>query len=105
LKHYTDTNSMSGTNDHSLKELLNDLLKEYQLADKLNELKLTESWPKVVGKVIAKHTTGIYFRDKKLYVTLDNAAVREELQYAKTKLLKSLNKLAGENFVDEIFFK
>jgi len=105
LRHYTGMNSMSGTNDHILKELLSDLLKEYQLADKLNEIKLIESWPKVVGKVIAKHTTGLYFRDKKLYVTLDNAAVREEMQYAKTKLLKSLNKMTGEHFVEEIFFK
>lgn len=96
---------MSKTNDHILKDLLNDLLKEYQLADKLNELKIIESWPKVVGKIIAKHTNGLYFRDKKLYVTLDNAAIREELQYAKSKLLKSLNKLTGENSITEIFFK
>ena len=96
---------MSKANDHTIKEVINELLKEYRLSDKLREMRLVESWPKVVGKVIAKHTTGIYFRDQKLYITLDNAAVREELSYAKTKLLKSLNKIAGENFVTEIFFK
>jgi predicted nucleic acid-binding Zn ribbon protein len=96
---------MTKSNDHTLKEVINDLLKEYRLSDKLRELKLIESWPKVVGKIIAKHTTGIYFRDKKLYITLDNAAVREELLYAKSKLIKSLNKHAGESLVEDIIFK
>ena len=44
-------------------------------------------------------------KNKKLYITLDNAALREELTYARTKLLKSLNKQVGESFVEEIFFK
>jgi predicted nucleic acid-binding Zn ribbon protein len=96
---------MYKANDHSLKELINELLKEYRLSDKIKELKLIESWPKVVGAMIAKHSTGLYFRDKKLYVTLDNAAIREELLFAKTKLLKSINKIAGENLVEEIIFK
>ena len=96
---------MSRTNDHSLKEVINDLLKEYRLSDKLKELKIIESWPKIVGKIIAKHSTGIYLRDKKLYITLDNAAIREELLFARTKLLKSINKLVGENYVEEIILK
>ena len=96
---------MSRTNDHSLKDVINDLLKEYRLSDKLKELKIIESWPKIVGKIIAKHSTVIYLRDKKLYITLDNAAIREELLFARTKLLKSINKLVGENYVEEIILK
>ncbi len=96
---------MNKTNDHTLKEIINELLKEYQLSDKLMELKIVESWPKIVGKMIAKHTTRIYLRNNKLFVTLDNAAIKEELHYASSKLLKSLNKQVGNDFVKEIFFK
>lgn len=96
---------MNKTNDHTLKEVINELLKEYQLSDKLIELKIVESWPKIVGKMIAKHTTGIYLRKEKLFITIDNAAIKEELHYATSKLLKSLNKQVGGNFVKEIFFK
>ncbi|NTW31950.1 MAG: DUF721 domain-containing protein [Bacteroidetes bacterium] len=91
-------------NDYILKDVINKLLKEYKLTDKLKEIKIIETWPKVVGKIIAKHTTGIYVRNKKLYITLDNAAVREELHYAKSKLLKSLNKAAGGD-IEDIFFR
>lgn len=96
---------MQRNNDHTLKEVINELLKEYRLSDKLKELKIIELWPKIVGKMIAKHTTGIYLRNKRLYVTIDSAAMREELHYAKTKLLKSLNKQVGENYIEDIFFK
>jgi len=96
---------MQRTNDHTLKEVINGLLKEYKLSDRLVELKIIELWPKIVGKMIAKHTTGLYMRNRKLYVTLNNAALREELNFSRSKLLKSLNKSVGENFIEEIFFK
>jgi len=96
---------MSGSNDYTLKQVINEMLKEYKLSDKLKEKKIIESWPRIVGKMIANHTTGIYFKDKRLYVTVDNAALREELGYARSKLLKSINKQVGETFIEEIFFK
>lgn len=96
---------MAKSNEHTLKELINELLKEYKLSDKMNEIQINEVWPKVVGKVIARHTKAVYFRDKKLYVTFDNAALKEEMHYAKTKLIRQINKIAGETIVEEIFFK
>ena len=96
---------MQKNNDHTLKEVINELLKQYKLSDKLKEIKVIELWPNTVGKIISKHTTGIYLRNKILYITLDNAAMREELHYAHTKLLKILNRKLGENFIEEIFFK
>lgn len=96
---------MAKSNEHSLKELINELLKEYKLSDRVNEIRANEIWPKVVGKLIARHTKAIYLRNKKLYVTLDNAALKEEMHYAKEKLLKQINKQAGEIIIEEIFFK
>ena len=96
---------MNSANDHTLKELINELLKEYKLSDKLKERRIIEAWPAIAGKMISNHTTGIYFKDKKLYVTLDNAALRQELHYAGSKLVKSLNKRVGERLIEEIFFK
>ena len=96
---------MQRTNDHTLKEVINLMLKEYRLNDRLNVIKLNEVWPSVVGKMIANHTTEIYLKNRKLFVSLDNAAMKQELHYAQTKLLKSLNKKIGDNLIDEIYFK
>ena len=96
---------MNHSNEHSLKDLIKELLKEYQLSDRMNEIKINNIWPKVVGKLIARHTKAMYYRNKKLYVTLDNAALKEEMHYAKEKLLKQINKQAQETIIEVIFFK
>lgn len=101
----TEKSDMISSNEHSLKDLINELLKEYNLSDKVYEMKAKEIWPRVVGKLIMKHTNAIYYRNKKLYVTLDNAALKEEMHYAKENLIKQINKHAGEIIVEEIFFK
>lgn len=101
----TGRNDAMKSNEHSLKELIGELLKTYKLSDKLTEIKVNEIWPKIVGKVIAQHTKGIYYRDKKIYVSLDNAALKEELHYSREKLIKMINKQAGDHIVEEIFLK
>ena len=105
LSPYPERNSMRKANDQTLKEVISELVKEYHLSDKLKELKVLETWPAEVGKLICHHTVNISFREGKLFVTLDNAAMRQELHLARTKLLKSLNKRLGEDFIAEIVFK
>ncbi|HNW98022.1 MAG TPA: DUF721 domain-containing protein [Bacteroidales bacterium] len=96
---------MGCANEYKIHDLINALMDDYNLSDKLNEVKINKLWPKVVGKIINKHTKALYYRDKKLYVTLDNAALKEEMHYARAKLMKMLNKQAGEEIVVEILFK
>jgi predicted nucleic acid-binding Zn ribbon protein len=96
---------MSKHNEHSLKEVINQLLKAYKLDDKLAERKLIASWESVMGVMIAKHTTDLYIRHQQLFVTLDSAALRNELSLAKTKIVKMLNDAVGSEVIVEIILK
>lgn len=95
---------MRYTNEQSLKEVIKEFIDLYQLAPKLNEKKLISSWEKVVGKMIAKHTTHIYINKKTVFIQLDSAALKAELSLAKSKLLANINKSLGERSVLEIVF-
>ena len=85
---------------------LGDLIKEfYELhrgADYLDEVKVINSWPKVVGPFIASHTIDLYIKNGVLFVRVDSDALRNELNYSKSLLLKNLNDLVGKNIVSEI---
>lgn len=81
------------------------LLKAYRLDDRLAEKQLISSWEEVMGKMIAKHTTDISIRNKQLFVTLDSAALRNELSLAKTKIVQMLNKAAGKEVISEIVLR
>lgn len=96
---------MSKHNEYTMKEAINNLLKAYRLDDKLAEKRLINSWDEVMGKMIAKHTTDIAIHSKCLFVTLDSAALRNELSLAKTKIVDMMNKAAGKTVISEIVLK
>jgi predicted nucleic acid-binding Zn ribbon protein len=85
---------------------LGDLIKEfYELhkgPDYMNEIKVINSWPKVVGPFIASHTIDLSIKNNLLFVRVDSDALRSELSYSKSLLMKNLNAIAGKEVVKEI---
>ena len=96
---------MSKHNEHSIKEAIEHLLNDYKLNDRLAEKKLIASWENVMGKMIANHTTDLSIRHKQLFVTLDSAALRNELALAKSKIVASLNDFVGREVINEIILR
>jgi predicted nucleic acid-binding Zn ribbon protein len=95
---------MENSNEQTLKEIINELLRTYKLENGLLETQLVGSWEKTAGSLIKKHTEKIYIRNRKLFIKLDSPALKHELSFAKTKLLKSLNKGTGKEVIDDIIF-
>ena len=85
---------------------LGDLIKEfYELhkgLDYMNEIKVINAWPKVVGPFIASHTIDLSIKNNILFVRVDSDALRSELSYSKSLLMKNLNAIAGKEVVKEI---
>lgn len=96
---------MSSGNEYTLKEVLLELIHSYRLSGKLNDVKVIESWAKLTGPMISKHTRRINIKDGKLYVTIDSAALRSELLYSRQKLIDMINEEVGAVVVKEIIFK
>ena len=96
---------MSKHNEHSIKEAIEKLLKAYKLDDRLAERRLLNSWEEVMGKMIANHTKDIFVKHRQLFVTLDSAALRNELSMAKTKIVKMMNDAAGAEVITDVILK
>ena len=95
---------MSRYNEYSLKQVIDELLNVYRLRGKMNETRLIQSWEKVCGSLINRHTENLYINNGRLYVKVDSAALRNELSYAKSKLVISLNKAVGLDIIEDIVF-
>jgi len=91
-------------NDQSLREVIEELIAAYRIGDKLNQTRVISLWDQVVGRVIARETTHLYIKNNILYVKLNSPALRQELGYARTKLVKMLNKAAGSEVISDIAF-
>lgn len=93
---------MKETNEYTLKEAIEELLEAFRLQDGILESRIIQSWAKITGKVISKHTEKIYIRNKKLYLKLDSPALKNELSFAKEKLISLINKEAKQVAIEEI---
>ncbi len=95
---------MKKTNEILLKDAISAFLKDNNLESKLNETRVISAWEEVVGKLVSRHTNQMYIKNRTLFVRVDSAALREELSYQGSKLVKKLNQVAGIEAIDEIRF-
>jgi predicted nucleic acid-binding Zn ribbon protein len=85
-----------------LKAAIEEFLDSFHLRDKLNETKVIQSWEKVVGQMVAKNTSQLHIRKRVLFVKVNSAALRNELLFARQKIIQALNREAGGTIIDEI---
>ena len=89
----------------SIGEAVNDMLKRFRIEGKFDETKLISQWEKVMGAPIAKRTTKIYIRNKKLFVHLSSAPLKHELNMSRDRILVLLTKELGKPIVNEVVIK
>ena len=86
-------------------EVIQELIKAYRWKDDLDLVKLEKTWEGIVGKVIARHTQKLTLKNKILYINIDSSVIRNELMYARTKLIDTINKELGGRVVEDIVLR
>ena len=85
-----------------LGDLIKEFYEQYRGPEYLDEVNLINSWPKVVGPFIASHTIDLSIKNHVLFVRVDSDALRNELRYSKSLLIKNLNEVVGKDILAEI---
>ena len=93
------------SNEESLGQAIERLLKVYQLDGRVQEAKVINGWEKLLGPVVAKHTGEIFIKDRVLHVRLDSAALRQELSFGRSRIVEMLNKEAGSEVITDVLLK
>lgn len=96
---------MRKRNTESIRDVIEQFLKQKKLDKPLFEKKIVDAWPKVLGHSILNYTSEIYVRNKKLYVTLTSAVLRHDLFLSRDNIVESLNKEVGIEVIDEVVFR
>jgi hypothetical protein len=60
---------------------------------------------KTMGAMIANRTVSLKVSDKKLFIRVNSAPLREELFIFRDKIKANLNKEIGDEFIEEIIVK
>jgi hypothetical protein len=96
---------MRKSNTQPLGEVIHDYLKALDIDNKLQEIRLIDSWPNIVGIAVAKKTDRLYLKNRVLFVYLNSSIVRSELMRIREGLIKALNDRAGIKLIDDIVLR
>ncbi len=88
--------------DKPLKKTIDQLLRAYGYQDQLDEIELIKIYKNQVGKIFANHTKTISFKNKTLFIKLDSASLKQELNYIEEAMVQKLNQEMGRNILEKI---
>lgn len=88
----------------TIKSAMAELLKTYKIQDKFTATQIVASWAIIMGEPIARRTEKVYIKDKKLYVKITSAALKQELSLSKDKVISLFIKEFGEGVLEEVIF-
>lgn len=96
---------MKRENTQLISAILKEFIKEEQLEDGLNRVRLFNVWNLIVGEVGARATTNKFFRDGILYCTINSSIIRTQLYYRKEDIVAQMNKMLNGDIVKKLILK
>lgn len=92
-------------NDLPISEVIRQVVEENNWKTSLYQNKIKEIWLLHMGKTINNYTRELKLRGKKLFIRIDSAPLRQELNFSKSKIIDLLNDELGEPFVTDVIIR
>jgi predicted nucleic acid-binding Zn ribbon protein len=86
----------------SLGDAIQAFLDQHGLTQEAQIQQVIAGWEQLMGRPIAQHTQRIWFKDGTLYVRVDSPLWKQELQYGRQQIAKTVNTHLGEELVKEV---
>jgi predicted nucleic acid-binding Zn ribbon protein len=90
--------------EQPLGDLIEKLLKAYQLDDKMKEFDVISKWEEMMGRAVYLRTKQIHIKNKILFLKIDSSIMREELKYGKSVIIQRVNEYAGKEIITDVWF-
>ena len=87
-----------------LGELINRLIDTYKLRDSFDEARLVAAWRKVAGETVARRTVRLFVKNRKLFIELESAPLKYDMQMQAGLICERLNKEVGRKLIDSVIF-
>jgi predicted nucleic acid-binding Zn ribbon protein len=87
-----------------MKDVVDKLMRAYQLTGKMAELDVLNKWEEMMGKAVAFRTTKLSIKNKVLYIELNSSVMRDELLHGKQIIIERVNQQAGFRIIEDVWF-
>jgi hypothetical protein len=89
---------------NSTADVVGSLVSQLPQAGRIHEYRVWSVWDEVVGEALARKVRPAKIQHGKLFVTVPNAVLIQELQFSKVQIKARLNQRLGGPVVKDIFF-
>jgi predicted nucleic acid-binding Zn ribbon protein len=96
---------MDSNRPQPLGDVLQDVIEQLGLQEKIDEARVVETWAAVAGTDINSVTESVWMKGSTLYVKITSAAWRQELHMNRRKWRQRLNGELETDLVEEIVFR
>ncbi len=86
----------------SVGDVLGRVVSKGAIADKVLQYEVVKVYEKIVGKPIARMTDKLFVNKGKLYIKVESSALKQELVYARGKILEMLNNELTKGRIEEL---
>lgn len=93
------------TEAQPLKAVMHQLIEQYRLGGKLTEVKIASTWNEVMGRTISSRTEKVAYQNQTLYVKIDSAPLRQELNLRKEKVITLMNEVLKTDAIKNVVIK
>ena len=87
-----------------LKAAIESFLKSNNMEQKFGHEKIKQSWEEIMGGPIARRTTKLFVKDKKLFIAISSAPLKNEMILSKSKILERIHEFPGGRSIESLVF-
>jgi hypothetical protein len=89
----------------SIGKVLDEIVQSKALKTGITNARINELWYELMGTNMTHYTEKITLKGNTLFVSLNNAALREELSYGKEKIREMMNEQLGSEVLEKVVLR
>lgn len=89
----------------SIGKVLDEIVQSKALKTGITNARINELWYELMGTHMTRYTEKITLKGNTLFVSLNNAALREELSYGKEKIREMMNEQLGSEVLEKVVLR
>lgn len=88
----------------SVGDILAEMVRTGSLGLTLDQAKIWRHWERLLGAHLSKHASPHSVKDKQLRIVVESSVWMHKISYKKWTIIKRINRLAGMELVNDLFF-
>lgn len=87
-----------------LKSVIDSFLKTSNMEAKFGHEQIKQSWEEIMGAPIARRTNKLFVKNRKLFIELNSAPLKNELIISKSKVIARIHEFPGGKSIEDLVF-